>query len=284
MARRSGPSVRSRRLLAELRKLKHQAGLTGDALARAVGMSPSKVSRMEKAESPIYLDDLEKLLDFYRVSKRRRTELLDLHRHALERNWLRMNNPNLPHDWQVWADFEDEASGFLHYQPLMLPGLLQTPEYARAIIAATGHELSDGEIDGLVASRMARQSLLSKSNPVQLHAIIEEGVLTRPFGEPAMRERQIRRLIDASAQPNVEVRILSTDAGLHSGLNGPFVVMNYDEDASLVLVENKISSLFLDEEEHIETYEAVWNELSGLAFDDRESLEILHTIAKTLTV
>lgn len=278
MPRRSGPSVRSRRLAAELRKLRERAGLTGEGMARVIGMSASKISRMEDTSSPVFENDLERLLDFHRVSPQKRVELLDLYRHALERNWLRVNNPHLPKDWQAWTDFEDEASGLFSYQPSVVPGLLQTPEYARAIIAATGKGLSDADVDALVGSRMARQGLLSRKTPVRLHAIIEQHALERPFGTHADRERQVRHLIDANSRDNISVQVMPTEAGLHSGLNGSFVVMRYEHEASLVLLENKVSSMFLDEDEHIDTYEAVWGELRALACDTTESMEILRSM------
>jgi transcriptional regulator with XRE-family HTH domain len=269
-------------LVSELTKLRTAAGLTEVALAKAVGFSNSKISRMEDSKVPIFIDDLETLLDFYRVSKARRTELLDVARHAQERNWLRINNPNLPHDWQVWEDFELEARALLNFELSMIPGLLQTPEYARTIIAATGRGLSEAEVDGLVASRMSRQNLLTLTRPVRLHAIIDQQALDRSFGNQNVVVQQIQHLIRMIDRPNVGVQLLPTDAGLHSGLNGPFVLMHYAEDASLVLLENKVASMFLDEDEQIETYDAVWGELSALAYDEVESLEYFRALVAKL--
>lgn len=279
MPRRPGRSVRSRRLAYVLRKLRANAKLSTDALGEALGMSGSKISRIETSDLGIYLDDLEKVLDFHRVDRAQRVFLLDLARHADQRGLLRMNNTNLPEDWQTWADFEDEASGLLHYQPLMIPGLLQTPEYARAIIKATGHGLSDDQVDALVSSRMARQGLLSRTRPLRLHAIIEQSVLERPFGDPGTRTRQLRHLADAAERPNITIQVIPTEAALHSGLNGPFVILGYDDDPSLVLLENKITSLFLDEDEQIDVFEETWAELAALAFDITETAEFLRTNA-----
>ncbi|RZS37544.1 hypothetical protein EV193_105100 [Herbihabitans rhizosphaerae] len=258
--------------------------MTGDALAKAVGMSPSKVSRVEHCEAGIYLDEVEKLLDFHRVSKRKRVELLDIARHAQERGWLRVNNPSLPKDWQAWLDFEAEANALSMYTPLTIPGLLQTSEYARAIIEATGTWLSDNEIDAMVASRMSRQGLLSRSTPLRLDTVIEESVLTRPLGDPEMQARQLRHLVNSAHRPNITIRVLPHAAGLHAGLNGPFVMLDYDDETSLVLVETRVSSLFLDEQEHIDDYEAVWHQLSDLAFDLGETTEFLRKAADRLAL
>ncbi|MCI2419244.1 helix-turn-helix transcriptional regulator [Saccharopolyspora sp. K220] len=277
MARRAGPSVRSRRLAYLLRRQRLAEGLTAADLARAVGMSASKISRFESSESGIYLDDLEKLLDFYRLSKKRRVELLDIARHAEQRGWLRLSNTNLPEDWQTWTDFEDEASALLNYEPLALPGLLQTPEYTRAIIEATG-QLSAREVDSLVSARMARQGLLSKEQPLVLHAIVEESALTRPIGPEGALERQLRYLVDAAARPNITIQVMSHDAGLHAGLNGPFVILEYDSEASLVLVEHKTVNLFMDEDAQLAVYASAWDELVRKAKEPSDSIKFLQTL------
>lgn len=279
MARRAGPSVRSRRLAIALRKLRMCAGLSGAEVAKSVGMSGSKISRVENAESGIYLDDVAKLLDFYQVTEKRRVELLELARHSEERGWLRMHSANLPEDWQTWLDFEDEASALLNYEPLMMPGLLQTAEYARAIIRATGSELPDAEVDALVTSRMARQGLLSRAKPLKLHALIEEHVLSRTTGDAAVLGRQLRHLVDSAARPNITIQVVPVQAGLHPGLNGPFVLLEYDDEASMVWLENKLSSLILDEDEQIAAYGAAWNELRELAHSPGESVELIAAVA-----
>ncbi|QQQ76949.1 helix-turn-helix domain-containing protein [Saccharothrix sp. 6-C] len=280
MARRAGTSVRSRRLAHVLKKLRTTSGISTDAVGEAVDMSGSKISRIETSGAGIYLDDLEKLLDFYKVARKQRVELLDLARHAEQRGMLRMNNNQKVHeDWQTWADFEAEASSLLNYEPLMIPGLLQTPEYARSIIKATGHALTDAQVDALVASRMARQGLLNRSTPLRLSVIIEQGVLERPFHDQGAQRRQIRHLIDAGERSNITVRVVPTDAELHGGLNGPFVILEYDDDPSLVLLENKVASLFIDEDDQIEVFEATWAALRRSAYTAEETLDYLKGLA-----
>ncbi|MCU1681842.1 MAG: hypothetical protein JWQ81_2581 [Amycolatopsis sp.] len=283
MARRAGPSVKSRRLAIVLRRLRASSGLSAAEVSRQTDLSGSKVNRMENAEIGFYMDDLEKLLDFYRVSAQRRVEVMDIARHAEQRGWLRMTSPNLPHDWQTWVDFEDEASGILQFAPLVIPGLIQTPEYAKAVIQATGNSLSPDQVDALVASRMARQGLLSRSEPLGLKVILAESLLTQPFGAPGAQGRQLRKLLDDASHENVVIQVLPTDAGLHPGLAGPFIVLEYDAEASLVLLENKVSSLFLDEEEHIETYTRTWAELVDLSHGPAESLELIAAAAGRLS-
>ncbi|MFD9891377.1 helix-turn-helix domain-containing protein [Amycolatopsis sp. NPDC059027] len=265
-----------------LRRLRAATGLSAAEVSRQTELSASKVNRMENAEIGFYMDDLEKLLDFYRVSAKRRVEIMDIARHAEQRGWLRMNTPNLPQDWQTWVDFEAEASGVFQFAPLMIPGLLQTPEYAKAIIEATGHGLSADEVDVLVTSRMARQSLLSKSKPLEMRVVLSESLLSQPFGAPGAQARQLRRLVDSAGQENITVQVLPIEAGLHPGVVGAFTVLEYDAEASLVLLENKVSSLFLDEPEQIEVYTQSWEMLVGLAHGPDRSVKLIETAAKRL--
>ncbi|MEV0679776.1 helix-turn-helix transcriptional regulator [Actinosynnema sp. NPDC050436] len=254
------------------------SGLSTHATGEAVGMSGSKISRIETSEIGVYLDDLEKLLDLYGVTKKERVHLPDLARHADQRGLLRTTNHNLPDDWQTWADFEHEATGLFNYEPLVIPGLLQTAEYARELIRATGHNLSADQVDALVTSRIARQGLLSRSDPLRFHVIIDQGALERPFGRAGARARQLRHIADTAELDNVTVQLLP-ETGLHAGLSGPFVILQYDNDPSLVLLENKVSSLFLDEPEQIEVFEATWHALRTAALDPGESIRLLRRLA-----
>jgi transcriptional regulator with XRE-family HTH domain len=263
-----------------LTKLRVERGLNRADLAKAVGMSPSKITRIESVESGIYHDDLLRLLDFYQVSGSRRIELLDLARHAEERGWLRIaGDTNLPEEWQAWVDLEAEARMIFSYQPLVIPGLLQTAEYARSIIQATGTNLSDVEVDKLVTARMARQARLGHARPVKLHAIVEQSVLTRPFGDADAWARQLRHLAHSATHPNITLQVLPTEIGLHSALNGSFVILQYDDSARLVLEEGKISSLFLDEDEQIEVYAQTWGEICALAYNVETSTDFISAIA-----
>lgn len=280
LARQSGPSFRSRQLAMELRKLRLAAGLTQEQVAHAVvGMSKSKVGKQERAKIGIYPKDLHKLLDLYRVTDQRRVELLDAAWHSQDRGAFYVyGGKKLPEDWQTWIDFESEASTIYNYEPLVIPGLLQTPEYASAIIKATGLNLTEAEIHGLVSSRMARQTLLSRANPVKLHSIIEESALFCRFDDARVWVRQLQHLLDAANKPNVTIQIMPSTIGFHPGFNGPFVVLNYDHEPSLVWLENKISSLFLDENEQIEVYTQTWTELCALAYNVEKSVDFISAI------
>lgn len=147
-----------------LRKLRVAAGLSSAEVAKAIGKSPSKISRVETAENGIYLDDIEKLLDLYRITDSRRVKILDIVHHAEERGWLLMHGDDtFPEDWQTWTDLESDATAILNYEPLAIPGLLQTPDYARAVIRIADRDLTDATVDALIASRVPRVDLRNRA-------------------------------------------------------------------------------------------------------------------------
>lgn len=281
MARRVGqPSVRSRRLAGALRTHRMAAGLSIIEVAEATGMDRSKISRVEKMARGIYRDQFEKLLDLYKVTGSDRVDLLDHFHHAEERGWLRLHSDRtLPEDWQSWTELEADASAVFNYQPLMIPGLLQTPEYARAIIQGTTSGLSDSEVDRLVASRMTRQIRLTRERPLTLHAIIEESVLTRPFGDTDARVRQLRHLVELSTRPNIVIQVLPIETGLHPALYGSFVILQYADKTKLVHLEAATSTLILDEDHQIEAYTRAWTKLTRRARDPGESTKLISAIA-----
>src|SRR2546421_4506621 len=158
MGRRPGVPVRQRRVSTELRELRKNAGLTCADVAKALGTSITKISRMETGDRGLYVDDVAALLGLYRVPAKRREELLDLVRNGSDPNWWQLKPADLPNEWRDLMALEADAVSIANFEPILVPGLLQTPEYATAVLAATNGELSEPEINGLVATRMGRQA------------------------------------------------------------------------------------------------------------------------------
>jgi transcriptional regulator with XRE-family HTH domain len=282
MARRAGqPSVRSRPLAGALRACRIKAGLSVIDVAQATGMDASKITRVEKMNSGIYRDQFEKLLDLYNVTGPDRAELLGYFHHAEERGWLSLRGDRaLPEDWQTWTEVEAEATSARNYEPLIIPGLLQTAEYARAIILSTAVSgLSDSEVDKFVASRMTRQMRLSHAHPLTLHAIIEESVLARTFGDVDVQARQLRHLVESASRPNITIQVLPNKTGLHPALYGSFVILDYADKTKLVHIEVAVSSLFLDKDDQIAIYTRTWTELTKRAHNPEESIKLISAIA-----
>jgi transcriptional regulator with XRE-family HTH domain len=262
-----------------LRKLRLAAGLTNADAAKAAGMSSSVLSNVETAKSGIYLDNLVKLLDLYEASGSLRAWLIDIASHIEERGWLQMpGDTTLPEDWQTWIELEANAARAFNYETLLIPGLLQTPEYAKTIIRSTTSGLSDREVDKLTSSRIARQTLLDRTCPLRLHAIIEESALNRPVGGTDAWIRQLQHLISCATHPNIMIQIAPTGAGSHRGLNGPFVILDYGDNTKLVHLENKTINLFLDQEEEIAEYMQTWAELQEISHDAEKSIKLISVI------
>jgi len=266
---------------AELRVLREQAGLSGNEVAKRMGMSPSKISRIETGNSGLQIEDVAALLGLYQVPAAKRDELLDLVRRSEERGWW-TRQPGLPQLWRSLIDFEAKATRVQNYEALVVPGLLQTAEYARALIQGIAPTISDAELDNLVAARMARQALLTRSTAPQFFAVLDEGALRRPVGEPGVMRRQLHHLLGVAGQPHVTLRVVPTAAGAHAGLRGPFVILEFAEEPALAYLENHGTVLFLEEEADLAAYRLALGTILHVALAPAATAELLGTIAAEL--
>ena len=169
-----------------------------------LGVSASKISRIETGNSGLQLDDVAALLGFYQVPEAKRQELLDLLRRGDQKGWWE-RQAGLPHLWRALIDFENKATRIHNYEYAIIPGLLQTSEYSEALIRATDPTLSEAELDNLVASRMARQTLLTRTKAPAFRAVIHEMALRVPAGAPGVMKRQLQQLTTMAERPNVEI-------------------------------------------------------------------------------
>ncbi|HEV8562805.1 MAG TPA: helix-turn-helix transcriptional regulator [Actinophytocola sp.] len=272
------PSVRSRQVSIQLRQLREEAGLTGAAVAEALGMSPSKVSRLETGSRGLRVDDVAAMLGLYRIPERQREQILDQVRKSSERGWWESQGLGLPELWKALIDFESRAIRIQNYESMFVPGLLQIAEYTEAIIKAINKTLSLTEVKKLVASRMARQAGLSRRE-LQFLAVIDEGALHRPIAESGVMRRQLRHLMESADRPNVTLRVVPLRVGPHAGLRGPFACLEFTEEPSLVYLENHHVGMFLDEKEDIAAYRVALGNILNEALKPAESLELISEIA-----
>jgi transcriptional regulator with XRE-family HTH domain len=205
----ASPTVRRRRLAAELRRLR--GSRTGTTVAKALGWSPAKVSRYELGQGTFPLEEIEKLLDYYGVTEPRRAQLLDLAAEANERAWWDDYADALPPQYMEFIGLEAEAASESEWQMAAVPGLLQTREYARAVHSAHQQAIlmPPGVFDRRVTVRMIRQEVLTARNPpLELSVVIDESVLFRKVGSREVMAGQLRHLAEMSRLPNVDLRIL----------------------------------------------------------------------------
>lgn len=276
-ARRQPPTMRRRRLAAELLRLRNAAGLTRDQVADTTGLSTGALFRIEKAQTRPQRRTLVLLLDLYCVvAKDEREALFDLLRHSSQLGWLHLFEDNLPQSYQTFISFEAEASRLSDYEGQFMPGLLQTEAYARTVIRGLMPEEADEDIERRVDVRMRRQQALAKPQAVGLWAILDEAVVQRQVGGPAVLRDQLRHLIEAATSPTITLQVIPFSAGAHLGMPGSFIVMEFPEpDPALIYTENAGGGLFLEADADVQRYRTSFQRLAAQALSPEDTIKII---------
>ncbi|AEV89046.1 XRE family transcriptional regulator [Actinoplanes sp. SE50] len=252
-----GPTVLRILLGSQLRKLRESKGITRDKAGYEIRASGSKISRMELGRVSFKERDVADLLTLYGVeSPAEREMLLSLARQANSPGWWQQLNDVLPSWFQAYLGLEAAASLIRTYEIQFVPGLLQTPEYARAVIMLGHAGASAEEIDRRVEVRRQRQQILTRPGGPQLWAVIDEAVLRRPIGGVAVMRAQIEALIEASKLPSVRLQVIPFTAGGHAAAGGPFSILRFPEPElpDVVYVEQLTSAIYLDKREDLDQY------------------------------
>jgi Domain of unknown function (DUF5753) len=236
---------------------------------------------LETGITGLQIEDVAALLGLYKVPAATREELLDQVRRAEERGWW-TRQPGLPKLWRTLIDFEAKATRVHNYEALVVPGLLQTAEYARAVILGIVPAITPAELKNLVAARMARQTVLTGTDAPQFCAVVDEGALRRPIGEPGVMHRQLQHLLVVAEQPHVLLRVVPLAAGAQAGLRGSFVILEFAEEPALVHVENQSIGLFLEEEVDLATYRLALENILPAALAPAATIELITQIAADL--
>ncbi|MFE4963015.1 helix-turn-helix domain-containing protein [Streptomyces sp. NPDC056660] len=277
----NGPAVRRRKLGAELRTLRTGAGLTSGEAARLVGWHQSKVSRIETGASGVKPADVRLLLDAYGVIEGQLRELLLVlagsEDTAGRHHWWHAYRGVLPPTYRDFISLESQASAMRTLETSVVPGLLQTPEYARAVTRAAADGLDDEALDALVKVRLARQDVLRNHPPLELSAVLDEAVLRREVGGPGVMARQLERLVEAARLPQVRLQVLPFSAGAHIGITGPFVIFSFPStsDLDVVVLDQLTSSLYLERKEDLQAYTEAFNTLQIHALSPEDSLDYI---------
>jgi transcriptional regulator with XRE-family HTH domain len=274
-------SVRSRTVANELRKLREERELSCAEVAKMLGVSVSKISRIETGISGLQSDDVATLLGFYKVPPAKRNELLELLRRGDQKGWWE-RQAGLPKLWRALIDYENKATRIQYYAPLILPGLMQTGEYCEAMLRGTDTTLSSAEVDNLVASRMARAAVLTRSSAPQFLAVIHEAALRMPVGGAGVMSRQLRHLLGMAERPNITVRAVPFSSGAHVGLRGQFIILELAEEPHLVHVENQITGMFLEEDADLSGYRLALRNILGVALAADATATLIDAIATEL--
>lgn len=283
MARRKGVSVRQRRVSTELRTWRIRRGFSCKDVARALGWSESKVSRMETGERGLYVDDVAAVLGFLRAPAEIRQDLLDLVRTGEERNWHEIGGdvptPKLVRDL---IRFESEATAIYSFELTLVPGLVQTADYARALLHSIPGQRTAEAVESIVETRMNRQRVLDRIDPPQLRLIIEEMVLRRTMDDPEMMFGQLQHLLAASARRNVSVRVLPFNAVVAVAARGSLKIIHCPDQQPLCYEESRSTSAFLEDEQYVEAARLAWQKLSAAALSDEDSRRLIADLAGKL--
>jgi transcriptional regulator with XRE-family HTH domain len=229
------PTVRRRRLAAELRGIRESKGKSGDAVAAALKWSPSKISRYERARTGLRPREVERLLDYYEITGSHRALLLGLAEDAAQKGWWEEFADTLAEDYQQFIGLEHEATSIAIWHVDVVAGLLQTEGYARHIIGSYSRvePVAPGMIGRLVKVRMQRQQVLDRDG-LQLTVVLDESVLTRRIGDESVMYEQLQRLAREADRPNLTMRILPLNAQ-HTVFGESFVIFGFGEDSDAML-------------------------------------------------
>ncbi|MCK9878262.1 helix-turn-helix domain-containing protein [Frankia sp. Ag45/Mut15] len=279
----AGPTVRSRRLGAELRRLREAAGLTAGEAGQAIRASDAKISRIENGRVAVRALDVGDLLTLYGVDDvGQREAILVLARETRRQGWWRSFGDVVPRWMEVYIGLEADASSINVYQSSLVEGLLQTPEYAAAVIRSTWPELPGDEVRRRVALRTSRQERLTGSQPPRLWVVLDEAVLRRPVGGPDVLDAQLRHLLDAGTRPNVTIQVLPFNVGGHTALGTSFTHLAFPDpdDPEVVYLEVLTGSLYVEKPEEVRQYRDKLDHLRALALNPRDSTEMIQSLVR----
>ncbi|MEC3973912.1 helix-turn-helix domain-containing protein [Amycolatopsis sp. H20-H5] len=274
MARGQGPTVRRRRLASELRRLREAAELTIDEVGEKLECSASKVSRIETGHVGVTPRDARDMLELYGIAGDEQEALVQLAREARKRGWWHAYNEVFT---GTFVGLEADSSSLRAFQALLVPGLLQTERYTRTVIRAMRPDAEEVEIKRRVAARMARQELFTDPSPPEYWAVIDEAVLHRMVGGPEVMAEQLYRMVALAAKPNVTIQIVPFGAGAHPGMEGPFLIMGFPEqaDADVVYVDSTSTGLYLEEPQDVRRYTLMFDHLRAAALKPDDSVEVI---------
>jgi transcriptional regulator with XRE-family HTH domain len=278
------PTVRRRRLGAELRRLREQKGLTAEDVAQQLLVSQSKISRLENGRRSISQRDVRDLCEVYGVTDESMVDgLMTMARESRQRGWWHAFG-DVP--YSVYIGLEAEAIAVRNYESLFVPGLLQTREYAHAVVSGIQPEATPEQIDKRTDIRMVRQDLIKDpDSPLRLWAVIDEAALHREVGSPATMREQLEHLIERSFQPHITVQVLPYSVGAHPGMSGTFSILEFQDalDANVVYLEGVTSDLYLEKETDVRLYSMMYEHLRAQALNPDHTRDLIDKIAKSFT-
>ncbi|NUT11575.1 MAG: helix-turn-helix domain-containing protein [Nonomuraea sp.] len=279
----SGPTALRILLGSQLRKLREAKNVSREEAGHLIRGSESKISRMELGRVGFKERDVADLLTLYGVvDQQARAAVLDLVSTANEPGWWHRFNDVLPTWFQAYVGLEEAAARIRTYEVQFVPGLLQTKEYAKAVVTAGSAGIAAEEIARRVDLRLERQRIFDRPDGPVFWAVIDEAALRRPIGGVEVMRAQIEHLVDLMRQPNITIQVMPFSFGGHSAEGGAFSILRFpDRDLpDVVYVEQLASALYLDKREDVDRYTEVMERLCAVSTTPDETIELLRTIAE----
>ncbi|KMS69676.1 XRE family transcriptional regulator [Streptomyces viridochromogenes] len=281
MASNVNPTVRRRRLGQELRRLRELKGMTAEEVAERLLVSQSKISRLENGRRSISQRDVRDLCGVYEVEDHRIVDsLMQMAKDSRQQGWWHSFG-DIP--YSVYIGLETDAASLRVYDPQVVPGLLQTKQYAEALIAGALPETASTEIEKRVQVRMRRQERIStEENPLRLWTVMDEAALRRVVGNRSLMRDQLEQLVEQSQLPHVTVQVIPFEMGAHPGLNGQYAILEFPDaaDSSVVYIEGVTSDLYLEKANDVQKYSVMYEHLRAQALNVDQSRQFIADIAK----
>ncbi|WP_241479705.1 helix-turn-helix domain-containing protein [Nocardiopsis lucentensis] len=277
-----GP-IASRLLLGKaLQQLRDEAGLSGAEVAKQMGFGAAKLSKIERGQAAVSKADLHLFFQVLNVSDDVRPTLIELGAQSRRprRNRTTTFEQELPgKNFERYLGLEEIAVGIKDWHPYLIPGLLQTPEYARALISANPLLLPD-QVDHLVQLRLERQQTLHRAtDPLQLWSIVEEYALRRVLGSQEIRDDQLRHLLTMGQKPNVNIQVVPESAGAHAGLDGAFAILDAGNHLPpVVYIDSRGMNTYVEGVTELAIYKATYDHIQSAALSPVQSAEVITAI------
>lgn len=282
VTKKFSPTVRRRRLGAEMRRHREAAGFTLEQAAKHVDSSHSRLSRIETAQLGIRPPDLRALLELYKVAPEEREKLVALAREARQRGWWHVYRDTVPEWFEVYMGLESEAAGLGIYDSQFVVGLLQTEEYARALYKAAIPPRSESDIAGHIKLRMERQTLVTEQ-VLRLRVVLDESVVRRTIGGREVLLGQLRRLLEVAELPNVSLQILPFDAG--AVVLSPFTILDFPdpEDPSVIYIEHQAGASYAERPAEVRNCSLIFDSLRAAAWSPAQSAQFIADLVREMT-
>jgi transcriptional regulator with XRE-family HTH domain len=278
------PTVRRRRLALELRRLREAAKLTCEEVAENLECSASKISRVETGRVSVSPRDVRDMLALYKVPEDQRESLVQLARDSRQKGWWHAYSDTIQPQFAAYIGLESAAAEIRIYEVSLIPALLQTQDYAQAVISAGMVSAKPDDIGRSVQLRMARQPALIRDDPPKLWAVLDEAALRRRVGGAGLMRLQLEHLLDMASLPNVSVQVIPFGGGAHPAMGRPFIVLVFPEriDPDVVYLEDLTRAMYLEDVDEVDRYNVFFNHLRATALSFDESASLITTVLKDM--